>query len=101
NTLAALDFAYSQTEPVANPAEKIQDTELYSGAAQLLLRGIAAGDQIRILSLTGSVIKLYYSTSNSIIIENSDLPPGMFLLQLFRNKNCLWTTKVIIPNPVS
>lgn len=101
NTLAALDFAYGQTEPVANPSEKIQDTELYNGATQLLLRGITTGDQIRILSLTGSVIKLYYSTSNSIIIENSDLPPGMFLLQLFRNKNCLWTTKVIIPNPVS
>ncbi|MDD3430658.1 MAG: LamG domain-containing protein [Bacteroidales bacterium] len=101
NTLAALDFAYSQTDPVANPAEKIQDTELYNGAAQLLLRGIEAGDQIRILSLTGSVIKLYYSTSNSIIIESPDLAPGMFLLQLFRNKNCIWTTKVIIPNPAS
>lgn len=99
NTLKALDLAYSQTNPAGNTGEKRQEIELYTGAGLLLLRGIESGDHIRILSLTGSDIKDYYSTSNSITITSSEFHAGMYLLQLIRKQTFIWTTKVIIPNP--
>jgi hypothetical protein len=97
-TLGALNLAYSQTSSLGN-TRKQQDIDLYTGTGLLLLRGLEPGDHIRILSLTGSDIKHYYSTGNSISINSSEFQTGMYLLQLIREQTCVWTTKVIIPNP--